>query len=45
MCESVLITTRLIGCNSIDTDANANVLNAIIEYIPSTKRFDKPLFQ
>ena len=31
--------------NSFDTDANTNVLNATIEYILSTKRFDEPLFQ
>ena len=43
--ETVLIRTLLFGSNSFDTDANTNVLNATIEYILSTKGFDKPLFQ
>ena len=38
--ETVLIRTLLFGSNSFD-----NVLNATIEYILSTKGFDKPLFQ
>ena len=45
LCEPVLTRTLLFGCNSFDTDANTNVLNAAIEYILSTKRFDEPLFQ
>ena len=45
LCEPVLIRTLLFGSNSFDTDANTNVLNATIEYIISTKRFDEPLFQ
>ena len=45
LCESVLIRTPLFGSNSFDTNANTNVLNATIEYIISTKRFDEPLFQ
>ena len=45
LCETVLIRTLLFDLNSFDTDANTNVLNATIEYIPSTKRFDEPLFQ
>ena len=45
LCEPVLIRTLLFGSNSFDTDANTNVLNATIEYILSTKRFDEPLFQ
>ena len=40
LCEPVLIRTLL-----FDTNANTNVLNATIEYIISTKRFDEPLFQ
>ena len=44
LCEPVLIRTLLFGLNSFDTDANTNVLNATIEYIPSTKRFDETLF-
>ena len=45
LCQPVLMTTLLFGSNSFDTDATANVLNATIEYILSTKRFDEPLFQ
>ena len=45
LCEPVLKRTLLFGSNSFDTDANINVLNATIEYILSTKRFDEPLFQ
>ena len=45
LCKPVLIRTLLFGNNSFDTDANTNVLNATIEYILSTKRFDEPLFQ
>ena len=45
LCEPVMIRTLLFGSNSFDTDANTNVLNATIEYIFSTKRFDEPLFQ
>ena len=45
LCEPVLIKTLLFGSNSFDTNANANVLNATIEYIVSTKRFEEPLFQ
>ena len=43
--ELVLIKTLLFDSNSVDTNANANVLNATIEYILSTKRFEEPLFQ
>ena len=45
LCEPVLKRTLLFGSSSFDTDANTNVLNATIEYITSTKRFDEPLFQ
>ena len=45
LCEPVLERTLLFGSSSFDTDANTNVLNATIEYITSTKRFDEPLFQ
>ena len=44
-CEPVLTRTLLFGSNSFDTDANTNVLNATIEFVLSTKRFDEPLFQ
>ena len=42
--EPVLIRTLLFGSNPFDTDANTNVINATIECILSTKRFDEPLF-
>ena len=45
LCEPVLIKTLLFGSNSCDTDANKNVLNATIENIIYTKRFDELLFQ
>ena len=45
LCEPALIRALLFGSNSFDTDTNTNVLNATIEYILSTKRFDEPLFQ
>ena len=45
LCKPVLIRTLLFGSNSFNTDANTNVLNATIEYIISTKRFDESLFQ
>ena len=43
LCEPVLMRTLIFGSNSFDTDANTNVLNAAIEYIISTKRFDELL--
>ena len=45
LCEPVLIRTLLFGSNSFDTDTNTNVLNATIEYVLSTERFDEPLFE
>ena len=45
LCEPVLIRTLLFGSNSFATDANTNILNATTEYLISTKRFDKPLFE
>ena len=45
LCEPVLTRTLLFDSNSFDTYANTNVLNATIEYILSTKRFDELLFQ
>ena len=44
LCEPVLIKTLLFGSNSFDTNPNTNVLNATIEYVLSTKRFEEPLF-
>ena len=43
--EPALIKTLLFGSNSFDTNANTNVLNATIEYLLSTQRFEEPLFQ
>ena len=45
LCEHVLIKALLFGSNSFDTNANTNFLNATIEYVLSTKRFEEPLFQ
>ena len=45
LCEPVLIKTLLFGSNSFDTNANTNVLNATVEYVLSTKRFEVSLFQ
>ena len=44
LCEPVLIKAFLFSSNSFDTTANTNVLNATIEYVPSTERFEEPLF-
>ena len=43
--EHVPIKILLFGSNSFDIHANTKILNATIEYILSTKRFDEPLFQ
>ena len=43
--EHVSIKILLFGSNSFDIHANTKILNATIEYILSTKRFDEPLFQ
>ena len=45
VCEPVLKKTLLFGSNLFDSNANANVLSATIEYALSTKRFEEPLFQ
>ena len=45
VCEPVLIKTLLFGSNLFDSNANTNVLNATIEHVLSTKRFEEPLFQ
>ena len=37
--------TVLFGSKSFDTNANTNVLDATIEYVLSTDRFEEPLFQ
>ena len=44
LCEPVLIRTLLFGSNSFDTNANTNILNASVEYIVSSKRFDERFF-
>ena len=43
--EPILIKTLLFGSDSFYANANTNVLNATIEYIPFTKRFEETLFQ
>ena len=43
--EPVLIKTLLFDSNSFDANANTNVLDTTIEYVLSTKRLEKPLFQ
>ena len=43
--EPVLIKTLLFGSNSFDANPNTNVLNATIEHVLPTKRFEEPLFQ
>ena len=42
LCEPVLIKTLLFGSNSFDSNVNANVLNATIEHVLSTKRCEEP---
>ena len=42
--EPVLIKTVVFGSNSCDTNPNTNVLNATIEYVLSSKKFEL-LFQ
>ena len=37
--------TLLFGCTSFDSETNTLVINAIIDYILSTERFEEPLFQ
>ena len=43
--EVVLLKTLLFGSDSFETNANTNILNATIEYVLSTKKFEEPLFQ
>ena len=43
--EPILIETLLFDGNSFDINTNTNVLNAAIEHILSTKRFDTGFFQ
>ena len=40
LCEPVLIKTLLFDSNSFDINANTNALNATIEYVLSTKRYE-----
>ena len=42
--ETVLIKTPLFGNCSVDPQTNTQILNATIEYILTTKRFDESLF-
>ena len=43
--ETFLRRTLLFGSNSFDTNTNTHPLNATIEYVLSSKRFEEPLFQ
>ena len=43
--DSYLTQTFLYGCTSFDTETNAFVLNATIDLILSTERFEEPLFK
>ena len=45
MTETVLIKTLLLGNCSVDAHTNTKILNATIEYISTTKRFDESLFR
>ena len=40
-----MIKTPLLGSNSFDANPNTNAVNATIEYVLSTERFEEPLFQ
>ena len=42
--NSNLTQTLLYGCTLFDTGTNTLVLNATIDYILSTDRFEQPLF-
>ena len=44
MTETLLIKMLLFGICSVDAHTNAEILNATIEYILTTKRFDESLF-
>ena len=41
--DSYLTQTLLFGCTSFDSETNTLVLNAAIDYILSTERFEEPL--
>ena len=45
LCNPVLIKILLFGSNSFDANANTNVLNATIEYVLSTNKFEEEPFQ
>ena len=42
--DSYVTQTLLFGCTSFDSDTNTLVLDATIDYILSTERFEEPLF-
>ena len=42
--DSLLTNILLFGKESLNTDQNTAILNATMEFILSTKRFDEPLF-
>ena len=45
LCNPVLIKILLFGSNAFDANANTNVLNATIEYVLSTNKFEEEPFQ
>ena len=42
--ETALIKTLLFGNFSLDAQTNTHILNATIEYVLTTKRFDESMF-
>ena len=42
--DTILIKAPLFGNCSVDAHTNTQILNATIEYILTTKRFDESLF-
>ena len=43
--DSYLTQTLLFGSTSFDSETNTFVLNATVDYILSTERFEEPLFK
>ena len=44
-CETTFVKLPLYGDDSFDSATNTLILNASVEYILSSKRFDGPLLQ
>ena len=42
--DPILACALLFGCGPVGTDSNTQVLNASIDYIISTMKFEKPHF-